>query len=372
MAESQKIKVLHFIHGLTFGGAETVVKEISLGLDKSKFDLTVLCSIKYGTEYEKLLEDNNIHVEYINDYSKKKPSKKITKILIAIRRFVRIRRYIHELRPDVIHIHLCLNAYIRFALPRKPVKIFYHVHAEPYFVWRNDVRDKKAAKWLVRHYGMRFITLHERMKHEIDEMFHVNNTVVLNNGIDFDRFINLPSSENEKKSLGIPENAFVIGHIGRFEEEKNHKYLIEVFKEIHKSNPNAFLLMIGEGTLKKTIQESLLNEKLENNYKILSNRKDVPEILQAMNFFVFPSLCEGLGIVLIEAQKAGIKCVASNTVPEQTRVSNYIKYLDINDSPIKWANEILNYNSQKEEFYGIEAWDIKNVIKQLEHYYLEN
>lgn len=371
MEKVHKIKVLHFIHGLTFGGAETVVKEIALGLDKQKFDLMVLCSIKYGTEYEKLLEDNNVHVEYINDYSEKRPAKKITKICIAIKRFARIRRFIRELRPDIIHIHLCLNTYIRFARPLKPVKMFYHVHAEPYFVWRGDIRDKKDARWLVKHYGMRFITLHERMKNEINDMFQVNNSLVLNNGIDFERFNSLPSMEAERNLLGIPKDALVIGHIGRFEEEKNHKFLLEVFKEIYKLNKNAFLLMIGEGSLKKSIQEDLAKEKLDKNYKILSNRKDVPEILQSMNCFVFPSLCEGLGIVLIEAQKAGVKCIASDTVPRQTRVSNFIKYLDIKEKPSTWAIEILNYCNKKQEYYGIEAWNIKNVIKQLEQYYIE-
>lgn len=371
MTKEGKIKVVHFIHGLTFGGAETVVKEIALGLDKHKFDLTVLCNIKYGTEYEKLLEDNNIDVQYINDYSKKRPTKKLAKILIALQRFVRVRRFMQEVKPDVIHIHLCLNTYIRFAKPQKPVKIFYHVHAEPYFVWRGDIRDKKDAKWLVKHYGMRFITLHERMQKEINDMFQVNNSVVLNNGIDFERFEILPSMEVERNILGIPRDAFVIGHIGRFEEEKNHKFLLEIFKEIYNLNKNAFLLMVGDGSLKESIQEDLAKNRLDKNCLILSKRKDIPEILQAMNFFVFPSLCEGLGIVLIEAQKAGVKCIASDTVPRQTRVSNFIKYLDIKENPSTWVNEILNSCNQKQEYYGIEAWNIKNVIKQLEQYYIE-
>lgn len=363
------IKVLHFIHGLPFGGAETLVKEISLGLNKNNFELTVLCSIRYGTPYEKLLEEAGIRIFYIHDYTKNRPRGFLHKIINLFQRYVRVRGFIRHYKPDVIHTHLCLNSYIKFSRPIKPVKLFYHVHAEPSFVWRSDKADKKAAKWLVRKYNMRFITLHNRMREEINSMFNVTDSVVLNNGIDFVRFSKIMDRYDKRMELGIPKDAYIIGHIGRFEQEKNHYFLLKVFKAILEKNEKAFLLLVGAGSLENEVKRLIREYGYTDRSMILSRRSDIPDIINCMDEFVFPSFCEGLGIVLIEAQKIGIKCFASNKVPAETNVSNLIKYKDINDSVDSWATEILSHEVDEICYSGIEEWDMKKVINKLEKIY---
>ena len=364
-----KQKVLHFIHGLTFGGAETLVKEFALGLDKSKFDVTILCSIKHGTAYEKLLEDAGLRIIYIHDYTVRSPKNAFEKFFICLLRFLCVRNIIRKENPDIIHIHLCLNSYIKFARPKKPVKLFYHVHAEPSFAWRNNLQDKKDAKWLVKHYGMRFITLHERMKKEIDAMFGVNDSVVLNNGIDFSRFENLVEKKVKRTELGIPKDVFILGHIGRFEPEKNHKFIVQIFDSVAKRKENSFLMLIGSGSLMGEIRSELESRGFAEKYLILSDRTDIPDLLNCMDMFILPSLCEGLGIVLIEAQKAGTCCLASDVVPKETAVSNLIAYKSLSENADLWADEILNWNYRKPKYSGIENWDMKNVIKRLEEIY---
>ncbi len=365
-----KKKVFHFIHGLTFGGAETLVKEFAIGLDKSKFDVTILCSIKYGTAYEKLLEDAGIRIIYIHDYTVCFPKNVFEKIFFYLQRFLRVKSIIRKEKPDIIHIHLCLNSYIKFARPKKPVKLFYHVHAEPSFVWRSNERDKKAAKWLVKNYGMRFITLHNRMKNEINSMFDVDNSVVLNNGIDFKRFENLKPKNVKRTELKIPEDAFVIGNIGRFAPEKNHHFLVQIFNSISKKSEKAFLLLVGDGSLKAEISSELERLCLGGKYLILSNRSDIPDLLHCMDMLVLPSLSEGLGIVLIEAQKAGTCCLASDVVPKETAVSNLITYKSLSEYANVWADEILKFSVPEVKYINIEDWDMKNVIKKLEEIYL--
>lgn len=362
----KKIKVIHFIPGLTMGGAETLVKDYALGLNKSKFDVSVLCSIKNGTPYESLLEENNIRCIYLNDYSKRKPNF-VDKIFIHFVRYLKVRKFLRNEKPDILHVHLGLCKLVKFS--RVLCTVFYTVHNTPNFVWSGVPSEEKAVRWLVKNRNMRFITLHEQMKTEVDKRFNVNNSLVLNNGIDFKRFDIFINKSELKKRLGIPEKAFVIGHIGRFRKEKNHEFLVDIFSEISIKNSDSFLLMVGDGELKSQIVQKLDSLGLKENYLILSNRTDVPELMKIMDVFVFPSLFEGLGIVLIEAQKSGIKCIASKNVPSAAKVSNLLDFKSLSDSATSWAEKILSFNISKVEYFGIEKWDMKNVIKKLESFY---
>ena len=109
---------------------------------------------------------------------------------------------------------------------------------------------------------------------------------------------------------------------------------------------------------------------LGNCYKILSERTDIPDLLNAMDLFVFPSLSEGLGIAVIEAQKAGVKCVISDAVPDKAIVSNFVKKLKLNLPPEVWAEEIRNFQVDYLEYNGIEDWNMDTVIRSLEKLYI--
>ena len=127
--------------------------------------------------------------------------------------------------------------------------------------------------------------------------------------------------------------------------------------------------MIGNGKLQGDVEEQIRNLGLEERSKILSNRTDIPDLLNSMDRFVFPSIFEGLGIVLIEAQRAGIKCVASSNVPKAAVVSNLVKQLDLTLSAENWADEIINLEVDAIEYQGIDEWDMRNVINKLEDLY---
>ena len=102
---------------------------------------------------------------------------------------------------------------------------------------------------------------------------------------------------------------------------------------------------------------------------ILSQRTDIPNLLNAMDRFVFPSVFEGLGIVLIEAQKAGVPCIASDVVPKAAVVSNLVKQLDLGLLAKDWANEVIDWEVQSVESKGLEEWDMSKVVLRLEEYY---
>ncbi len=361
-------KIIHVIHGLSSGGAECLVKNYALNLDKKHFIVKVVCFCRFDTPYEKILEKNGIDVVYLLD-------KNTPKVIYSLIKLIKLRKIIHDERPDIIHTHLPINSAIKFSRPKKNTLIFHTVHNEPKVLWSKDNKkrlgDFKATKWLVRKYHMKFIVLHDEMRKEINKMFGVSDTIVLNNGIDLERFRNTLDGDEMRKRLSIPLDAFVIGHVGRFSEQKNQDFLVDVFSEIKKENKKAFLLMVGDGSDKKRISEKLDKSGLKGSYLILSNRDDVADLMSAMDVFVFPSRFEGLGIALVEAQERKLPCFISDRVPEHATISNIVTRLSLKDGAKKWADVILEYKTPKKIIINDRDWDIKKVTRQLEQIYLD-
>lgn len=368
------IKILQFIHGLNMGGAETLVKEYALGLDKKKFEVTVLCCEHRDSPYEKMLAEAGIQVIYICDEMPFFKFRNIgTRIINYFMLFVLIRNYIHEISPAVIHFHLPLSKYVRFAHPKKSTNIVYTQHFNVERWKKNYSSDIAAMKWIIKNYNTRLIALNEDMKKEMEELFNLNTTVVLNNGIDIERFCISKNKKNIRKELGISQNAYVVGHIGRFNCVKNHKFLVEVFNEIYKKNEKSKLLLVGKGETEKEVCKQLKELNLLEHTIILQDRTDIPELLSVMDIFIFPSLSEGLGISLIEAQVVGIKCLASDRVPSATKISNIIKYLSLEETPLVWSEYALTFKMQSSSiiYNDIDKWDMKNIIRELECLYLK-
>lgn len=369
------IKVIQFIHGLNMGGAETLVKEYALGLDKRKFDVTVLCLEHRDSPYEEILKEAGIKTIYICDeisLSNKKNA--FSKLQNKLAYYIYLRRYMRSVKPDVIHVHLLLNKLIRFAGLHKSVKVVYTQHFQVDRWVRNYSSEIRAVRWLLNHYDTQLIALNRDMKKEIDKIFHIESTIVINNGINLSRYYNKMARATKRKELVITENAFIVGHVGRFNTLKNHKFLVDVFAEIHKKRPDSKLILVGSGDTETSICNKLDSMGLLYNTIILHNRTDVPDLLHAMDIMIFPSLSEGLGISVIEAQVAGVKCLASDVVPSATRISNLISFKNLSDGAQSWADYALQWCSENTcpAYYDLEKWDMEQGIKQLEHVYLND
>lgn len=200
---------------------------------------------------------------------------------------------------------------------------------------------------------------------------------VLKNAIDSQQFIANENTRREvKQELGL-ENKFVVGHVGRLHPQKNHDFLIEVFAEIKKKKPDAELILVGTGPLEEKVRSKVADMGLIENVQFLGNRKDMNRIYQAMDIFVFPSLFEGLGIVAIEAQAAGVPIVCSEGLPPETDITPIYRKLMLSDGAEKWAEAAIEMaqsskahtNMQK---YIIDAgFDMSATAKNMEKYYLE-
>ena len=165
------------------------------------------------------------------------------------------------------------------------------------------------------------------------------------------------------------KDKFVVGHVGRLHPQKNHDFLIDVFAELKKSKPDAELILVGTGPLEEKVKSKVAEKGLSDCVHFLGNRKDMNRIYQAMDVFVFPSLFEGLGIVAIEAQAAGVPIVCSDITPI------YRKLL-LSDGAEKWANAALEMAQNLKahtnmQQYVIDAgFDMDATAKYMESYYL--
>jgi glycosyltransferase involved in cell wall biosynthesis len=150
-----------------------------------------------------------------------------------------------------------------------------------------------------------------------------------------------------RAEFGIPADSFVVGHVGRFDLQKNHQFLIDIIKHCVRCNPNCYALLVGDGPLRTAIEDKVRKMELENRVIFTGVRSDVPQIMKGcMDVFVFPSFHEGLSIVLIEAQAAGLRCFVSDRVTrEASLVNGAIQFIGLDKQPEYWAEEVLRVSA---------------------------
>lgn len=209
-------------------------------------------------------------------------------------------------------------------------------------------------------------------------MFGDKPFAIIHNAIDIDKFSFKPDVRQQKRQeLGMTDK-FVIGHVGRFTYQKNHEFIIDVFSRILKKRPNAILLLVGDAVNDETYYNLALAQvtslHLVDNVKFLGMRHDVPELMQAMDCFVLPSRFEGLPLVGLEAQAAGLPCYFADTITRELQITALAEYLPLGDTR-QWTDEILsnsNYERQNmTEQLIAGGYDINTEVRKVEELYLK-
>lgn len=196
----------------------------------------------------------------------------------------------------------------------------------------------------------------------------------IHNGIDLGKFAYNPALRAEmRRKLGV-EDKVVIGHIGRFTEQKNHPFLVRIFDAIYKQNPQAVLILIGVGPDEENIRAQVRHLGLQDAVRFEGLATNVPAYYQAFDAFLFPSLFEGVGIVALEAQTSGLPCFISDVTPREAFVCNATA-LSLNESPKVWADAVLGtlaHYRRKDETDAMRraGFDARDTAKQIEKEYL--
>ena len=368
-----KTKLVEFIGRIQDGGAETLVKDYALMLDKEKFDVTVLCEdYKEDSNTYKTLKQNEVKMTVLYERSFF-----INKVLARLlgKRYVAIlfRRAIKKLKPDVLHVHLELLEVLYHARDSLgDIRLFFTCHNPPEkLIGDGRPKERDACRYLLDHNGLHIIALHEQMADEIRKMFDTDEVSVIRNGIDLKRFSNPDKTgEQKREELNIPQSAWVIGQVGRFAYQKNPEFTLKVFRELLKKREDSYLLLIGRGPMENELKNLIREYGIEDHVRMLISRIDIPELLKAMDVFILPSRFEGFGIVLVEAQAAGLPCVVSDNVPHQVYLSKEVTVLDLCDPVDVWVDSLLDPKGNIMEFGDIEDYDMHKEIKNLESLYL--
>lgn len=356
-----KNRILHIVPNMQSGGLETFIMNIYRKIDKSTFQFDFLVHYKepkfYDEEIERLggkifrfslRDDNNIF-----------------KYIIGLDNFFKEHN-----EYKIVHCHMASIGFLVFLIAKKngiKIRIAHSHNSDTEKTLKGFIKSImiKPYKYLSTH---RFACSEDAGKF----LFGKKNFEIIENAIDIDKFkFDEETRIKVRKELNV-QNKFVLGHIGRFCDQKNHDFLIDVFYELYQLDKNLELLLIGDGELKEKIKEKIKKLELEKSVILLENRKDVNELYQVMDYFLFPSKFEGLGIVLIEAQAAGLNVIASDAVPNEVIVTNKIKLLKLcKDEWIKEFQKEQNINNREIIDDRLKRYDINNLIRKIESKYCE-
>lgn len=200
---------------------------------------------------------------------------------------------------------------------------------------------------------------------------------IVKNGIDIKNFIfNMEQRLNKRQELNL-ENKCIIGHIGRFMEQKNHMFLLEVFKELLNYRTNVHLLLVGEGNLEGKIRDKIKKLDIDDKVSILGRRIDIGDLMKAMDLFLFPSFYEGFGNVVMEAEAAALPILMASTISDEVIFTEYVHKMSLNKGAKKWA-ETIDYILRKNMIRRDMSVSVSNaghniieIAKWYEKYYLD-
>ena len=355
------IRVLHVVTYMGRGGLETMIMNYYRHIDRAKVQFDFLVHRDFEADYDKEILSMGGRIYHIS---------RLVPWSIKYRK--ELKKFFREHSEyKIVHVHQdCLSS-VALQCAKEcgvPVRIA-HSHTK-----NQDIN----IKYLIKRYYMkqipRFATEYFACgKDAGDWMFAGHSYHILHNAIDASIYTYSAERAAKIRRKFCVENNFVIGHIGRFDTSKNQSFLIDVFYECEKLEPDVRLLLIGDGKERARIQEKVKSLGLEDKVLFTGIRSDIADLLQAIDVFVFPSLYEGLGIAAIEAQAAGAPCVLSDKVPTECKMTKNTEFLSLKESPEVWARHILDYKEVPhidtyEDIYKA-GYDIKeNAIKLQEFY----
>ena len=369
-----KVKVLQVVGQLRIGGAENVAMNLYRYIDKNVFEFHYLVYGEKIGDYEMEVAELGgkvIHIKYNSG---------------NIRRYKRdLLKVIEENGPyDIIHSHMMFHNGIVLHTAKKagiPVKIS-HAHSTNDGAFCSGVARKMSRKIYLR-YARQLICNDADLLVACGENAGIylygktsykKRGMLLRNGIDIEKYRFNEHIRNTMRKSNMISNNRVYGCIGHFSEVKNHAFLIEVFDKLSYLEPDAILVLLGDGELRTSIEQLCRKKNLNRKVVFKGNVQNVHEWLQAMDCLLMPSLYEGIPVTLVEAQASGLKCFVSDKISKEINLTGDIKYIPLHiDDWVDIIHENNDYDRQNNTIAKMSdsGYNVVSTVKEMEMKYIE-
>lgn len=356
------IRVLQVIRHMNVGGAETFLMNVYRNIDRKKVQFDFLVNGKgFFDEEIKNLGGKIYYMDYITQIGQIKYKKKLKTFFKEHLEYTIIHSHIDQVSGIILEVAKEVGVTNRIAHSHSTrntnglIGKLYKMYLQSKINKNATVLlacGEDAAKWLYKSQWKK--------------------AIIIKNGINIERFkFSEKKRKKIRKELDINDETMVIGHVGRFSKVKNQEFLVKIYKEYERNNPNSLLIMVGKGEEKEKIEKLVSSEHLESKIKFLGLRQDTDSIYSAMDYMIFPSLYEGISIALIEAQTSGLKILASDTIDKNTDISGNIEWVSLNELPSEWCKHIINVKDRKIDKERVVDYDIKRTTKKLQEIYIK-
>ncbi len=345
------IRVLQVFTIMNRGGAESMIMNYYRQIDRKQVQFDFLVHRKEKAAFDDEIESLGGNIYHMNPINPLMPGTY----------YKQLRNFFKEHQEySIIHSHLNTFSCFPLKIAREfkiPCRIA-HAHIAIDDVGFSSLFSQKESvketfKKLIK------LQLKKKVKNDATHLFSCGEKAgnwlfgketsftMMNNAIDTGKFrYDASISSKYKEQFGL-QNKVVIGHVGRFASQKNHAFLVQIFAALVKEKPDSALVMVGDGPLKKAIENQVKSLGIEEKVHFLGVRADIPELFQMFDAFVFPSFYEGLPVTLIEAQAAGVKIVASDTITKEVYLTNDVQFLSIDKPTELWAKAIQEIDPSK-------------------------
>ncbi|WP_445174279.1 glycosyltransferase family 1 protein [Microcoleus sp.] len=374
--DHRPLRILHVVGGMNRGGIETWLMHVLRHIDRDRFHMDFLVHATEPCSYDD---------EICTLGSRIISCPRVSQPLLYGSDFKRILR--EKGSYDIVHSHVQhFNGYVLRLAKQAGVPIrIAHSHNDTSTLETKASRARKLyfnlTKWWISRYATIGLAVSRPSAQSLFGLHWEKDPrwQVLYCSVDLTPFRQAVDREAVRTQLGISATAFVIGHVGRFQEQKNHEFLLYIAGVLAKKDADMRLLLVGDGLLRTEIKEKVAQMNLSDRIILAGVRSDVPQLmLAAMDLFLLPSLHEGLPLVLLEAQAAGLPCIFSDVITQEVEVVRpLMQRLSLSKTASKWSEAILATKKAKPKITQTEAYqlvekssfNIHNSVKQLEALY---
>lgn len=362
------VNILHYVSKMDRAGQETFLMNVFRNIDREKVNFGFLCTLTDAGDYDKEIKELNGEIYYAPIHTKGH--------LKIIKNFWSLKKVLKTLTPKYqifeIHTQHAMDAFISSLAAKsagfETVIVHSHnsstlYHRNLHYVFRPLLSCLSITRFACSNSAGKWMYWKRKYK-------------IIKNGIDLQKFV---FSSEKRKKVRTELNwhgKIIIGHVGRFNSQKNQTFAVKIFNEFHKKHSNSELVFIGTGENIEGVKNEAKRLGLQNNVKFLGVRTDVNRLYQGMDVFLFPSLFEGLPVVLVETQTSSLPSLVSNKITTEVKITDKLYFKDLNSTSIQWAmslEDVLEESKKRSDMtkeITNAGYNIKNVAQELQEIYI--